>query len=113
MRLIMDGGPVFMIPILFMLILCIIIFVKALISPKNEGLQSMLKEVGLLALIWGLIGQCIGLIGAFDAIESVGGVAMDIIAGGIKITLLSALFGLAVFFIARVGAVILSLKKSE
>lgn len=102
-----------MIPILFMLILCIIIFVKALISPKNEGMESMLKEVGLLALIWGLIGQCIGLIGAFDAIESVGGVAMDIIAGGIKITLLSALFGLAVFFMARVGAVILRLRKSE
>jgi hypothetical protein len=113
MRLINDGGPVFMVPILFLLILSIIIFVKALISPKDDRLESLLKEVGLLALIWGLIGQCIGLISAFDAIESVGQVATEIVAGGLKITLLSALFGLLVFFIARLGAIILSLKKSD
>ena len=61
----MMGGPLFM-SILTLLFLGV---VYAALQRK-----SILKEFGLAALAFGFLGQFIGLLGAFEAIEAAGGV---------------------------------------
>ena len=49
----------------------------------------------------------IGLISAFDVLEASGGAEPAIIAGGLKIALLSPLFGLFTFSVSKLAILIL------
>jgi biopolymer transport protein ExbB len=48
------------------------------------------------------MGTVIGMIGAFDEIEQAINIAPDIVAGGIKVALLTTVFGLIVAMILQV-----------
>ena len=109
-----DGGPVFTYPTFAILIIVLIMIVRGLIKSGNQRKTiSLISSLGAIALAWGFLGQIIGMIGAFDAIEAVEGVSMGIMAGGLKISLLSPLFGLVVFIISRLGIIGLTLKSKE
>ena len=101
-----EGGPLFMYTILIVLIAIIVLLVKAFLKTESsEKSISLVKHLSLFALVWGFLGQMIGLIGAFDAIQAVGNVAPEVLAGGIKIAALSPTFGMVVFLIARLGII--------
>ena len=110
-----EGGPAFMYTILIVLILIIILIVKAFLeSPKNKKTLSLIASLGWFVLVFGIMGQTIGLIGAFDSIQAAGDISMSLVAGGLKVSLLTTVFGLFSFLIARLGIIILvSLKKEE
>lgn len=93
------------------------------LSRKNEGLDIVEKSIvsygsvqmGLLekGLSWislcialapmlGFMGTVIGMIGAFDAIEAAGDISPSLVAGGIKVALLTTVFGLIVAMILQV-----------
>jgi biopolymer transport protein ExbB len=50
----------------------------------------------------GLFGTVIGMIGAFDAIEAAGDISPSLVAGGIKVALLTTVFGLIVAIILQI-----------
>ena len=107
-----DGGPLFMYTILIALLICITLIIKALLKGDENGKAlKLIKSVSLFALVWGFLGQMIGLISAFDSIESLGNMSPGVLAGGIKIALLNPVFGMVVFLIARLGLIALTLKK--
>ena len=109
LSLLNDGGPVFMYPLLVILILVIILIVKGFL--KKEDLKKTIKlisSITLFALVWGFLGHIIGMIGAFDAIESMGSVSQSVMAAGIKISLLVPLFGSIIFLVGRLGIIILT-----
>ncbi len=109
-----EGGPVFMFPILFLLILILVLIVKGLINKNdNSKTISLISSVGLFTLVWGILGQTMGLISAFDAIQSAGDISMGLVAGGLKVSLLTTFFGLFVFLIARLGIIILIWMQKE
>jgi biopolymer transport protein ExbB/TolQ len=64
-------------------------------------------DTSLLGLVIGFFASVIGLITAFDSIEAMGNADPSIFAGGLKVSLLTATFGLFTFIIARIGIVIL------
>jgi flagellar motor component MotA len=98
-----------MYPILLLLIAVLILTVFAFLkSERLKKLKDLIASLGLFALVWGIIGQVIGLIEAFDAVEMSGGIAIGILANGLKFTFLSSLFGLLVFFISRLCTTILN-----
>ncbi|MCB9186981.1 MAG: MotA/TolQ/ExbB proton channel family protein [Flavobacteriales bacterium] len=93
------------------------------LSRKEEGLDMVEKSIvsygsvqmGLLekGLSWislcialapmlGFMGTVIGMIGAFDAIEAAGDISPSLVAGGIKVALLTTVFGLIVAMILQV-----------
>jgi len=109
MHLISEGGPIFMVPLLICLLIILILAVLDLMGQHKKNLPLIIKKIGTIALAWGLIGSVIGAIGAFDAVEASGGAAPALVAGGLKITLLSSLLGLIVFFVSRVVELLLSL----
>lgn len=112
MRLLQEGGPLFMYTILLCLIICIVLIVKALLKGDNNGTsKKLIKHVSLFALIWGFLGFMIGMIGALDAIAIANDIATPVLAGGLKIGMLSPTFGMVAFLIARLGLIGLTLKE--
>ena len=98
--------------ILICLLLSIFFLVRGFLSIKANGelSQKMLKltvDSSLLGLVLGFLGSIIGLITAFDSIEAMGSPDPAIFAGGLKVSLLTATFGLFSFVIARIGILIL------
>ncbi len=106
-----EGGPVFMVPILIVLLAVITLFVLGLIGKKNiRDTIELNGHLSLFALMWGLLGSTLGLIQAFDAIEGSGEISQPIMAGGLKVALLTTVFGLFCFVIARVTMIVLTIK---
>ncbi|WP_229720488.1 MotA/TolQ/ExbB proton channel family protein [Winogradskyella helgolandensis] len=107
-----EGGPFFMSLILICLLLSIFLLIKGFANLKKHKEQSekMLKltvDSSLLGLVLGFLGSVIGLITAFDSVEAMGNPDPAIFAGGLKVSLLTATFGLFSFVIARIGILIL------
>ena len=50
----------------------------------------------------GFMGTVIGMIGAFDSIEAAGDISPSLVAGGIKVALLTTVFGLIVAMILQI-----------
>ncbi|MGI6319617.1 MAG: MotA/TolQ/ExbB proton channel family protein [Bacteroidales bacterium] len=68
-------------------------------------LESNLVWVGLfiaLAPMLGFLGTVIGMVQAFDAIEVAGDISPTVVAGGMKVALLTTVFGLIVAIILQV-----------
>lgn len=113
-NLLNEGGPLFMYTTLLILIAIIALLVKAFLKPKNnEKTVVLIKHLSLFVLVWGFTGQMIGLIGAFDAIQMQGNVAPAVLAAGIKVAILSPLFGMIVFLVARLGIIGLTFLKKQ
>jgi biopolymer transport protein ExbB len=55
-----------------------------------------------LAPMLGFMGTVIGMIGAFDSIEAAGDISPSLVAGGIKVALLTTVFGLIVAVILQI-----------
>ena len=113
MNLLNEGGPLFMYTILLVLIISIILIIKEYLKPNENGKTlELVKSLSLFALVWGFLGLMIGLITAFDAIESFNeNINPAILAGGLKIGLLSPTFGAFAFLVARIGIIGLIIKK--
>lgn len=108
----MEGGALFMSLILICLLISIYFIFKSVLNIKTNRDVSikMLKHIsdaGLLALTLGVLGAFLGLISAFDAIEASGQAEPSILAGGIKVALLSPLFGLFTLAVARLAILVL------
>lgn len=81
---------------------------KAIVSVGS--VQMGLLERGLiwislfisLAPMLGFLGTVVGMIQAFDKIQSVGDISPTIVAGGIKVALLTTVFGLIVAIILQI-----------
>ena len=109
-----EGGPFFMVPIVFILIIVLLLFVFGILKKeKSNKMIQLISSLSLFVLVWGFLGQAIGLIGAFDAIQSLGNISTELLAGGLKITFLPVVFGMFTFLIGRVGIIILTLLYKE
>ncbi|CAL2102692.1 MotA_ExbB domain-containing protein [Tenacibaculum sp. 190130A14a] len=109
-----EGGPVFMYPLFFMMLACIGLIAFSFLRGDEKGvLKKTVHHISLFAIVWGFLGQMIGLIGAFDAISVATGITPQVLAGGLKVALLCPTFGMVVFLIARLGIIGLTLKKGE
>ena len=74
-------------------------------SVQMQQLESGLTWISLfiaLAPMFGFMGTVLGMISAFDAIEIAGDIAPSLVAGGIKIALITTVFGLVVAAILQV-----------
>ncbi|WP_040280062.1 MotA/TolQ/ExbB proton channel family protein [Psychroserpens damuponensis] len=114
-NLFMDGGPLFMTLILLCLLASLVFIIIGFMKttsalPKARKMMSLAVDSSLLALVIGFLGSVIGLITAFDSVEAMGNPDPAIFAGGLKVSLLTATFGLFSFVIARLGILILRLR---
>ncbi|MBL6447514.1 MotA/TolQ/ExbB proton channel family protein [Fulvivirga sp. 29W222] len=108
-KLFFEGGPAFM-GILTLVLLVIFTLAVAnaiyLLSGKSydplimKSRLGYIKSTGLFGLIIGILGQLIGLYQAFSAIQQMGEVSPAMLAGGLKVSMISSMYGFLIFIIA-------------
>lgn len=108
-KLFIEGGPAFMgILTLVLLVIFVLTIVNAvyLASGKShdpgivKSRLGYIKSTGLFALIAGMLGQLIGMYQAFEAIQRIGKVSPALLAGGMKVSMITTMYGFAIFIIA-------------
>lgn len=71
----------------------IVSYGSVLMGRLEKGLSWISLFIALAPML-GFMGTVIGMVGAFDAIEAAGDISPTIVAGGIKVALLTTVFGL-------------------
>jgi len=77
------------------------IFSKGLKGDEVKRRLDYVKFFGLLALVTGVLGQLIGMFMAFQAIEQIGEVSQAMLAGGLKVSSITSIYGMLIFVITR------------
>ncbi|MFV9551256.1 MotA/TolQ/ExbB proton channel family protein [Algibacter sp. PT7-4] len=108
----MEGGPLFMSLILICLLLALYFVFMGFVNinkdvEKSKKMIGLASDVSILGLVFGFLGSIIGMIGAFDAIESISDVSAGVMAGGLKVSFLTTVFGAVTFILPRIGIIIL------
>lgn len=116
------GGPLFMGILTILFVLMLAYSVISTISIINKGgddpvkVRSRLphiKAIGLFALITGILGQLIGLYDAFAAIERAMDISPPIMAGGLKVSMITTMYGMVIYLISILIWVVLDLWASK
>jgi len=103
------GGPLFMgiLTILLLVLLAMTVYFVFNLITGNAGKRknfrhqlTYLKSAGLFIMITGILGQLIGLIEAFKAIEHVGDISPAIVAGGLKVSMITTLYGISIYLLS-------------
>jgi hypothetical protein len=109
------GGTPFMhlLTLLFVADLAVMVYVAAKYFMKKEissGLLESIKQIGTLALAWGILSSLVGLFQAFEALESSAEIIpFQVIMGGLKVSLITVIYGLIVYCISLLGYITLTL----
>jgi biopolymer transport protein ExbB/TolQ len=104
----LAGGPVFMHPLSLILFinLGLIIFVVITTLQKkklNKNFLEAIRQLGGLALAWGALSTLVGLFFAFDSLEGMKEtLPLNVIMGGLKVALITILYGLIIFIISLI-----------
>ncbi len=64
------------------------------------------KEIGLLALMTGILGTVAGMFDAAESIHAAGGVSQGLLWGGIRIALITTLYGMVTYMVSLVIRII-------
>lgn len=116
-----EGGPYFTFPLLIMLIAnaILIAYLTFLSISKKEvpnNLIEAVKHIGAFAAVWGTLFTMYGLLNAFDAIEGAPEeIPMPVIMGGLKVALLTIIYGLLICTISLFAYILfkLGIKKAN
>jgi len=112
------GGPEFMsvLTILFVITVAVSVWYaisiatgKALEKINFKHQLKYLKSIGLFTMIVGILGNFIGLFMAFTAIEQANDISPAIMAGGLKVSLITTLTGMLFYLISIILWFILDL----
>ena len=104
-----EGGVLFMgmlsIVLLVILILTVVISVPIITNKKidNNNINVRLgyiKSLGLFGLVLGMLGQFIGLFEAFQIIETGMKISPSLLAGGLRVSSITSIYGMIIFLVA-------------
>ncbi|WP_082305051.1 MotA/TolQ/ExbB proton channel family protein [Persicobacter sp. CCB-QB2] len=105
MQFFYEGGWLFMSMVTIAALAMLVFFGIALgkrTDPKRAQFYlTITNDLGLLALMIGLLGQIIGLYQAMEYIAEMGEVSMQLLAGGIKVSSHTTLYGFFWFIITK------------
>lgn len=103
----MEGGPIFMVPLLILLIIIVVLFIKGL-KDNSEKTFKLINSLALFSFVFGVLGFVIGFLGALQDIANANNISQQVLAGGFKVGLLSPTFGMVIFLIGKLFAIILT-----
>lgn len=109
------GGAPFMhlLTLLFVADVAVLVYVVVKYVLKKEipaGPLESIKQIGTLALAWGILSSLVGLFQAFEALEtSKEIIPFQVIMGGLKVSLITVIYGLIVYCISLLGYITITL----
>lgn len=105
------GGVLFMSLLSFLFLIIILlsgwkvyqlfVAIPASDQKKKRGLPEII-QVGKFALFIGILGQVIGLFDAFKAMEGMESVPLPLLAGGLKVSTITTLYGSLIFGVSAI-----------
>ena len=78
--------------------------------PKLKWGLNYIRSLGLLALVVGVFGQVLGLFEAFQAIEEIKEVPPSLLAGGLKVSSITTIYGFIIYIFSYLGWFLLNLR---
>ena len=112
MHLINEGGPMFMIPLILLLITSLFLIAKGFKNNNNKNLE-LIKAISLFAMVFGFFGFILGLIQLLDVIPDASSISPKVLAVGFKCMVLPPTLGTFTFLVGRLGIIILIWLKKE
>lgn len=94
-------------------------------SVQMSQMESGLSWIGLfiaIAPMLGFLGTVIGMVGAFDAIQAAGDISPNVVAGGIKVALITTIGGLIVaiilqlfynYIVSKIDSIVVSMEDAS
>jgi biopolymer transport protein ExbB/TolQ len=72
------------------------------VKSKEEAARKIgyIKQIGLFGLVVGVLGQMIGFFEGFKAIEEAGDVSFGMLTGGLKVSMITTLYGILIYVIS-------------
>jgi hypothetical protein len=110
-----TGGTIWMTPLSLLLAINVGLLIYVIIARvQNKTLSTRwveaIKQVGLLAAVWGAFSTIIGFFQAFGALEEIKEMLpFQVIMGGMKVALITVLYGLLIYCLSLVAFIILQL----
>jgi hypothetical protein len=114
-----QGGYPFMIPLNFLFVANMGLIAYAILTyiqekQLNPKWLEGIKQIGGLAAAWGTWSTIIGLFFAFDAIEaSKDVIPFPVICGGLKVAVITVLYGLIIYCHSLLGYIGLNLSRQS
>jgi len=69
---------------------------------RLNNIVLAIKFLGGFAVVWGILGQGIGIYSACIAIQEMEDVSPALLAGGFQVSMITVLYGLIIFLISRI-----------
>ena len=91
--------------------LAAVIFFATKCFLRKDQSVGQIKNAGLLAVITGILGQLIGLFSAFEAIQQMGSVSPAMLASGLKVSMITTIYGVIIYIVAILLAIIIKNRK--
>ncbi|TDQ22860.1 MotA/TolQ/ExbB proton channel family protein [Tenacibaculum caenipelagi] len=111
MNFIIEGGWMFMVPLVVLLGVVIVLFFFGL-KNNTEKNSKLIKSISLFSFVFGVLGFVIGMLAALGAIANTNNnIPPQILAGGLKVGLIAPTFGLIIFLLGRLFDIILLWKR--
>ncbi len=105
MNLFYEGGPLFMSLLTLSGIAGVFFGIK-----KNYHLS---RSIAVFSLVLGVMGQLIGLYSAFSVMEATGNVAPEVMYAGLRVSMITTLYGLLIYLILQAWSFIADYKKDR
>ena len=92
--------------LLIVLLLIAVLFIYFITTGKAVGMANFrhrltyVKSAGLFTMITGILGQLMGLMMAFGAIERAGDISPQMVFGGLKVSMYTTLYGILVYLLS-------------
>jgi biopolymer transport protein ExbB/TolQ len=83
------------------------------IDGKTKRKTNLIREVGLFAFIIGVLASAIDLMGAFQSIAMASYISPSLLAAGLKITLITTVYGLTIYSLSLLIWFVLNWKVSK
>ena len=103
------GGSLFMSILTILLVIIVAVsacYAVVIASGKSKEKANFahrlkyVKSIGLFTMITGILGQLIGLMMAFSAIEKASDISPAIVAGGLKVSMITTLYGISIYMLS-------------
>lgn len=114
-----QGGTVWMIPIDLGLAAVILVLLYLLIlrmtgKPQPPAWLESLRQLGGLSLALGVFGTLAGFYQALGALEEIKeGLPFHIIAGGLKVALITVIYGCLVYILALIAYIVFKVSQRK
>jgi biopolymer transport protein ExbB/TolQ len=76
-------------------------------ASRHRPTINAVLQIGIFSFFFGILGQALGLLEALQVIEQLGPISPSLVAGGVKVSMITTVYGLLIFLVSFVAWAVL------